>query len=65
MHDLKRLCLVAVVLLGTVDGGASRAQDLPVTTQLRSFSAGHFALEIDGAFAGFIDMVELLSIGQR
>jgi hypothetical protein len=60
MLDVKRLCLVAVAILFTVNGAPVRAQDLPVAgrTQLRSFTASHFALEIDGAFAGFMEQVE-------
>jgi len=61
MLDVKRLCLVGAAILFTVSGAPAGAQDLPeptAATQVRSFTAGRFALEIGGTFAGFVDLVE-------
>jgi hypothetical protein len=59
MRDLKRLCLVVVATLCTVNAGAPRAQEVTAATiQSRSYTTGRFALELDGAFAGFVEMVD-------
>jgi phage tail-like protein len=46
------------IVLGLAGAGAREAEAAPPLGQQRGYAAGHFALEIDGAFAGWVRAVE-------
>ena len=59
MKDLKRLSLVVVGIICTVGSVPSRTQEVTAAaTQVRSYATSRFALELNGGFAGFVDVAE-------